>query len=84
MQSIVWKAVVAVATTGAAWAARKAATGVWSTVSDTEPPPNPDDPNVNWTEALGWAALAGLAAGVARVVARKGAAVAKANLTQTA
>ncbi len=77
MNNILWKAIVAIATTGAAWAARKAATGVWSQVSDTEPPPNPEDPDVTWKSAMGWAALAGVTAGVARVLARRGASAAR-------
>ncbi len=59
---------------GGAVAARKAATAAWSRLSDRNPPVNPADRTISWGSALGWALVAGLAAGVARVVARRGAA----------
>ncbi len=74
MQKYVWKAVTTLSAVGAAWAARQAATTVWSRVSDNEAPVNPADRSITWTSALGWALLAGLATGLARVVARRSAA----------
>lgn len=74
MKRIAWKTLTGVFAMGAAWAARQAATALFTRVSDTETPLNPADTSVRWSEALGWAALAGLSAGLARVVAKRGAA----------
>lgn len=74
MHKILWKAITAVSAMGAAWAARQATTTAWARVSDNDAPVNPADRSITWTAALGWALLAGLAAGLGRVVARRGAA----------
>ncbi len=74
MQKLIWKALTAMTAMGAAWVARKGATKVWSRVSDNEAPVNPADRSLSWGAALGWALLAGLGAGLARVVGRRGAA----------
>ena len=73
MKPLAWKALVSVSAMGAAWAARQAATMIWSRAADSEGPVNPADRSVTWPEAFGWAALAGVLAGVARVVSRRGA-----------
>lgn len=78
---MIWKIVAWISTAAAAWAARKAAGAVWSRVSDTEGPVNPADRSASWTEAFAWAAVAGLAAALARVLARRGAAVAYESVT---
>lgn len=72
MRKLLWSAVATVATTAAAWAARRIATAIWTRLNDTEATPNPDNEGVTWPAALSWAGLAGLASGVARVFARKG------------
>lgn len=82
MQNHLWTVFVAVVTTAVGWGARRAATALWSKVYDTDAPPNPDDTDVTWTAALSWAGLAGLSAGVARVLGRKGAAAAWQSLTK--
>lgn len=76
MKKFMWNAVASLVAFGAAWVARQGATAVWSRVSETDGPVNPADRSVTWTSALGWAALAGIAAGLARVVGRRGAATA--------
>lgn len=73
MQKILWNAVAALAAFASAWAARKTATMLWTRVSDAEAPINPADRSVGWSEAIGWAVVAGIAAGMARVVGRRGA-----------
>ena len=75
-QEDAWKALAWVLAVTMGWAARRAAVALWSLVSDTEAPVNPADRNASWPQALGWAALAGLSAGLARVLGRRGAAVA--------
>lgn len=39
-----------------------------------EPPENPDSSDVDWKEAVAWTAAIGLAVGVGRLLARRGAA----------
>lgn len=73
--STVFKLVTMGATIGAAMAARKGATLTWKLASGTEPPVNPEDPDVTWKEALGWALISGAAIGVARMVASRQTAV---------
>ena len=76
-----WKALSWTSAVAAAWAARKAATAIWSKASDTEAPVNPADRSVSWAEAAGWAGLAGLTSAAARVLARRGAAAAWEGVT---
>lgn len=44
--------------------------------SDAEPPLNPADRRVSWTDALGWTITAGIGAGVGRLVSQRVAATA--------
>lgn len=71
-----WKALVSVAAFVAAWAAREAAHRAWAALGESEGPVNPADRTIAWSQAIGWAALIGLAGGVARVLGRRGAAAA--------
>lgn len=80
-QNRVWSVLAWAAAAAAAWAGRKAATALWSRLSDTEAPANPADHSVSWYAAGGWAALAGGAAGIARVLGRRGAAAAWEGVT---
>ena len=54
---------------------------MWHRVSDAEPAEDPADRTVSWSQAAAWAVLAGVAGGLARVIARRGAAVAWEGLT---
>ena len=54
---------------------------VWRKTKKTEPPADPASPGTPWVEALTWAAASGMAVGVGRLVATKGAATAKTKLT---
>ena len=54
---------------------------VWRKTKKTEPPADPASPGTPWVEALTWAAASGVAVGVGRLVATKGAATAKMKLT---
>lgn len=74
MKSTLWKAAATLASIGAAVAARKAVTSVWEKQVGSEPPMNPADPQTDWVEALGWTVATGVLVGVARLVARRGAA----------
>ncbi|MEX1176985.1 MAG: DUF4235 domain-containing protein [Nitriliruptor sp.] len=74
MRSAVWKSITALASIGAGLAARNAATSLWEKRVGHEPPMNPADPQTSWGEALGWTVGVGALVGVARLLARRGAA----------
>ena len=69
-----WNILAGAAAIAGAVAARKVAEGAWRRYGSTEPPVNPADRTVSWGSALGWAVFAGVLAGVARTVGRRGAA----------
>ena len=46
----------------------------WTKTKGTEPPRNPAAPGTTWTEAISWAVASGVAVGIARLVATRGAA----------
>ena len=71
-----WNVLVGVSAIAMGWAARKAAEAVWSLVSEADSPVNPADRDASWAQAVGWAALAGVSAGLARVLGRRGAVLA--------
>lgn len=83
MQTYLWSMFVAAFSTAAAWVARRSATAVWSKVSHTDAPPNPADREVSWASALAWAGLAGLTAGLARVLGQRGASAAWTKVTKS-
>jgi hypothetical protein len=72
MKKLGYEALSAAAGLLAAVAARKLVTAVWR--GDPQPPLNPADRRVSWSDALSWALASALGAGVARVVAMRGAA----------
>jgi hypothetical protein len=54
---------------------------VWRKTKHSEPPADPASPGTPWAEALSYAVASGVAIGVARLVATRGAATAKMKLT---
>jgi hypothetical protein len=72
--ALVWKVLGTVAAIGAAIVARKLATSGWTAATGKQPPANPEDPQVSWPEAIGWAVASGALIGVARLVATRKAA----------
>ena len=72
MKKLTYNALSTVAGIAAAVAARKIVSALWS--SDTETPLNPADRRISWREALAWGLATAVGAGVARVVALRGAA----------
>ena len=69
-----WTVMGLAATTGAALAARKALDTTWKVATRKEPPQNPAHPDVSLGEAIAWAAVSGLAVGLARMFAARRAA----------
>jgi hypothetical protein len=65
------RAVATIAALGAAFITRKVVTTAWTKTTGKEPPENPEDPEVGWVEALGWAAMMGVAVSIARLLATR-------------
>jgi hypothetical protein len=63
-----------VATLGATVAARKAMSATWRLSTGKQPPSNPEHPDVSMGEAVAWAAVSGVAVGLARMLASRKAA----------
>lgn len=74
-QRLIWTLV----TTGAAVIGGAAARSLlkvgWKAATNEDPPNNPAQAGTSWGQALLWAALTGTAVGIARVLARRGAAL---------
>jgi hypothetical protein len=65
------RAVATLAALGAAFITRKVVTTTWTKLTGKEPPENPEDPEVGWVEAIGWAAMMGVAVSIARLLATR-------------
>jgi hypothetical protein len=74
MGAIVWKILGAGAGVGAAAVTSKLVTSGWTALTGKPPPENPEDPEVSWPEAVGWAVGSGAVIGVARLIATRKAA----------
>jgi hypothetical protein len=72
--SKLWSAYGLAATLVAGLAARKAMTTSWKVATGKEPPQNPAHPDVSIGEAVAWAAVSGVAVGLARMLATRKAA----------
>lgn len=73
-EQMTWRAVGAVSGLAAAAATRQALTTLWRARTHDDPPANPASPSTSWNQALTWAVATGVALGVARLVALRGAA----------
>lgn len=74
VERVLWKVAAVGSAVAAAVATRKALDAGWRAVRKNDPPINPAAPGISWPEALGWAIASGVGAGVARMVAGRGAA----------
>lgn len=72
LEQQLWNIVTAGTAVVAGLAARSIITSVWRRAAGDEPPRNPAAPDIGWSSALAWAALSGVAIGVARTLARRG------------
>ena len=59
----------------------KVMNATWRRTRHTDPPADPNSPNVPWSDALIWAASSGVAVGVMRLVATRGTASAVKKVT---
>ena len=71
---MVWKILGTGGAIAAGIVARKLVTTGWIAATGKEPPVNPEDPEVSWPEAIGWAVASGAVIGVARLLAARKAA----------
>lgn len=62
-------------------AARKAIEAGWRKAKKGDPPKNPAAPGTEWSEALLWAGVSGVAVATARLIAARGAAATWKSLT---
>jgi hypothetical protein len=69
-----WKVVGVGSGLVAAKASRSALDKGWARTKGGEPPRNPAAPGTTWSEALQWAVASGVAVGVAKLLAARGAA----------
>ncbi len=71
VENTAWKLLALAAAVAAGVLTRKLTTKAWKVGAGTPPPTNPENPEVNWGEALGWALASGAAVGVARMLASR-------------
>lgn len=69
-----WSIVAMVSAALAAIAIRNLLETGWEVVKRKEPPQNPAARSVDWSEALAWTVASGVAVGVGRMLAQRGAA----------
>ncbi|MCW2715609.1 MAG: hypothetical protein JWN88_2656 [Frankiales bacterium] len=69
-----WKLIGLTSGVLAAKVSRSVAEKIWVKTKGGDPPRNPASRETSWGEALGWAVATGVAAGVARLLASRGAA----------
>lgn len=72
--SKVWSAFSLVAALGSAPVAKKALDGGWKAATGKQPPANPADPDVDFWEAVAWAAASGTFVALAKMFAQRRAA----------
>ncbi len=69
-----WSAFSLVAALGSAAVAKKALDGGWKAATGKQPPANPADPDVDFWEAVAWAAASGTFVALAKMLAQRRAA----------
>jgi hypothetical protein len=70
----VWNAVALAAAAATGVAVRNALELAWESVRGDEPPENPAARSVSWGDALAWTLVTGVAVGLGRLLAQRGAA----------
>jgi hypothetical protein len=71
---LMWRVVGAASGIAAAAVTRHALTSAWRAGKHDDPPANPASSSTSWPDAVLWAVATGVALGVARLVALRGAA----------
>ena len=72
-EKIGWKIVSTLGGAAGAIATRQVISALWSTLSSSEhePPLNPADRRIGWSEGLKWAIAAGVGAGIGRLISQR-------------
>jgi len=70
---LTWKLAGLAAAIPAGILARKVLDATWKKTVNDNPPANPAAPGTTWPEALAWSAASGIAVGVFRMIAQRGA-----------
>ena len=73
-ESIALKVYAGVAAVAAAMVARKLAEKAWVKATGKTPPNEPESPDVDWAEAVGWSLVSGTTVAIARLLATRKAA----------
>lgn len=76
MKNMIWKLVSMGATALAVAGAKKLTDGTWAFTTGNPPPDSPEDPDVEWKQAIAWALFSGAVIGIARLFAQRQAAAA--------
>ncbi len=71
---VAWRIVGSLSGMLAGLAARRVLLLTWRLARRSDPPANPASPRTTWGEALAWSIASGVAIGVARLFAQRGAA----------
>ncbi|OLT16593.1 hypothetical protein BJF80_04300 [Serinicoccus sp. CUA-874] len=71
MGNLVAKAMTVGAVLAASSIARKATDGTWKFVTGNDSPTNPEDPDIDFKEAVAFAVLSGALVGLARMLANR-------------
>lgn len=74
MGNLVWKLMATGAAMAAGIVASKATDGTWKFVTGGDSPSNPEDPDIDWKEAIAFALVSGAIIGLSRMVANRQAA----------
>ncbi len=72
--ALIERAIGGIAVAAATFVAKKALNKGWQALTGHEPPSHPEDPDVTWKEAVGWAVLSGVVIGMAQLLAARTAA----------
>jgi hypothetical protein len=70
-ESIALKVYAGLAAVAAGVVARKVAEKMWVKTTGKTPPDEPESPDVDWAEAVGWSLLSGMAVATARLLATR-------------
>ncbi|MFK5582824.1 DUF4235 domain-containing protein [Serinicoccus sp. LYQ131] len=71
MGNIVAKLATTAAVVGASFIANKLTNGTWKFVTGRDSPENPEDPDIDFKEAVAFAVLSGVIVGLARLIANR-------------
>jgi len=74
VESVLWKLLGTGSAIAAAGLAERAVGWGWRVATGKEPPITPEDPEINWGEAVTWALVSGAVIGIARLAATRKAA----------